>query len=319
MTAKDQIAAMLNELMGPGRNQDKNLDLNFRDPNVCKFFLAGFCPHDEFVNTKADLGACKFIHDENLRIAYRKSDQFEKLGYERQFFRFLQRVDDDMKRKIERNKERLALTQGAQHMDESTKKNLMGKMDRLESEMAEYVELAEKAGLKGDLDRSQKYVKRAEEVNQELDSVRKLLDPQPPPPEYNTGYKDPNAPKPMRICDVCGSFLIIGDSQQRIIDHMEGRQHLGFSRIASAIQEMKEKYRDLTPERGRHSRSRSPLRSRSRSREDRAKSQKSDSSHKGSSHHHSHRSKRSPAREERDRRRHSRSPHHHYHKNNNRR
>ena len=30
MTAKDQIAAMLNELMGPGRNQDKNLDLNFR-------------------------------------------------------------------------------------------------------------------------------------------------------------------------------------------------------------------------------------------------------------------------------------------------
>jgi hypothetical protein len=58
-------------------------------------------------------------------------------------------------------------------MDESTKKNLMGKMDRLESEMAEYVELAEKAGLKGDLDRSQKYVKRAEEVNQELDSVRK--------------------------------------------------------------------------------------------------------------------------------------------------
>ena len=54
------------------------------------------------------------MHLRNLRIAYRKSDQFEKLGYERQFFRFLQRVDDDMKRKIERNKERLALTQGAQ-------------------------------------------------------------------------------------------------------------------------------------------------------------------------------------------------------------
>jgi hypothetical protein len=40
--------------------------------------------------------------------------------------------------------------------------------------MAEYVEVAEKAGLKGDLDRSQKYVKKAEEVNLELESARKV-------------------------------------------------------------------------------------------------------------------------------------------------
>lgn len=59
-------------------------------------------------------------------------------------------------------------------MDESTKKHLNEKIGRLEKEMAEYVEIAEKAGLKGDLDRSQRYVKRAEEVNQELDAVRKV-------------------------------------------------------------------------------------------------------------------------------------------------
>uniref|UniRef100_A0A1I8BPW8 Luc7-like protein 3 n=1 Tax=Meloidogyne hapla TaxID=6305 RepID=A0A1I8BPW8_MELHA len=288
MSAKDQIAAMLNELMGPGRNQDKNLDLNFRDADVCKFYLAGFCPHEEFTNTKADLGSCKYVHDDNLRIAYRKSEFYEKLGYEKQFYNCLVRIQDDMQRKIERNKERLALTQGPQNMDESTKKHLNEKIGRLEKEMAGYVEIAEKAGLKGDLDRSQRYVKRAEEINQELDAVRKLF----LPPEYTAGYKDPSAPKPMRICEVCGSFLIIGDCQQRIDDHMQGKQHLGFARVASTIEELKEKFGKET----------SPVRSRSRSRtksverprhqsssshhhRDRTGSHKSDSSHKADKRH----------------------------------
>ncbi|KAL3101458.1 hypothetical protein niasHT_020777 [Heterodera trifolii] len=257
MTAKDQIAAMLNELMGPGRNEDKNLDLNFRDNDVCKFFLAGFCPHDEFVNTKADLGSCRYVHDENLRIAYRKSEHFEKLGYERQFYYFLRRIHDDMMRRIERHKERLALTQGAQNMDEITKKQLEEKAQRLEREMSEFVEVAERAGSRGDLDKSQKYVKRAEEVNAELENVRKLLDPEARQREvYQAGYKDPNAPKPMRVCEVCGSFLIIGDVQQRIDDHMQGRQHLGYAKITATLAELKLKLRDeVTPERTVSSRS----------------------------------------------------------------
>jgi hypothetical protein len=40
--------------------------------------------------------------------------------------------------------------------------------------MADFVEIAEKAGLRGDLDKSQKYVKRAEEVTLELESARKV-------------------------------------------------------------------------------------------------------------------------------------------------
>uniref|UniRef100_A0A914KQY2 Uncharacterized protein n=1 Tax=Meloidogyne incognita TaxID=6306 RepID=A0A914KQY2_MELIC len=272
MSAKDQIAAMLNELMGPGRNQDKNLDLNFRDADVCKFFLAGFCPHEEFTNTKADLGSCKYVHDDNLRIAYRKSEFYEKLGYEKQFYNFLVRIKDDMQRKIEKNKERLALTQGPQNMDESTKKHLNEKIGRLEKEMSDYVEIAEKAGLKGDLDRSQRYVKRAEEVNLELEAVRKLF----LPPEYTAGYKDPNAPKPMRICEVCGSFLIIGDCQQRIDDHMQGKQHLGFARVASTIEELKEKLDKET----------SPIRSGSRSRSKSPERRHHHSSSSHSSHHH---------------------------------
>lgn len=36
-------------------------------PQVCKHFLAQFCPNDLFVNTKADLGPCNKVHDERLK------------------------------------------------------------------------------------------------------------------------------------------------------------------------------------------------------------------------------------------------------------
>lgn len=33
--------------------------------------------------------------------------------------------------------------------------------------------------------------------------------------------------KQMEVCEVCGAFLIVGDAQQRIEDHLTGKQHLG--------------------------------------------------------------------------------------------
>lgn len=33
--------------------------------------------------------------------------------------------------------------------------------------------------------------------------------------------------KQMEVCEVCGAFLIVGDAQQRIEDHLMGKQHVG--------------------------------------------------------------------------------------------
>lgn len=33
--------------------------------------------------------------------------------------------------------------------------------------------------------------------------------------------------KQMEVCTICGAFLIVGDAQQRIDDHLMGKQHLG--------------------------------------------------------------------------------------------
>ena len=43
----------------------------------------------------------------------------------------------------------------------------------------------------------------------------------------------------MELCDACGSFLVIGDTQGRVDAHLLGKQHMGFSRIRSAISELR--------------------------------------------------------------------------------
>ncbi len=41
----------LDALMGIDRNGDVKIRKNFNDPEVCKSYLVGLCPHDLFINT----------------------------------------------------------------------------------------------------------------------------------------------------------------------------------------------------------------------------------------------------------------------------
>lgn len=58
----DHLRTDLDEMMG----KDRNLPLFYRitkrdhfdDEDVCKYYLASFCPHDLFPNTKDDEGPC---------------------------------------------------------------------------------------------------------------------------------------------------------------------------------------------------------------------------------------------------------------------
>jgi RNA-binding protein Luc7-like 2 len=50
------------------------MEENYSAPDVCKYFLISFCPHDLFPNTKQDLGSCLKRHDEKFK------KQFESDG-----------------------------------------------------------------------------------------------------------------------------------------------------------------------------------------------------------------------------------------------
>ena len=61
------------------------------------------------------------------------------------------------------------------------------------------------------------------------------------PPQTLAGFEvDANDfHEKMELCDVCGSFLVIGDSQSRVDAHLLGKQHMGYARIRAAITELK--------------------------------------------------------------------------------
>lgn len=42
----------------------------------------------------------------------------------------------------------------------------------------------------------------------------------------------------MEVCEVCGAFLIVGDAQSRIDDHLMGKQHVGYARLRTALDEI---------------------------------------------------------------------------------
>ncbi len=68
--------------MGKDRNHPLHIRIkkrdHFNDPDVCKYNLAAFCPHDLFPNTKADLGPCKKRHDEFFKEQFRTDEDREK-------------------------------------------------------------------------------------------------------------------------------------------------------------------------------------------------------------------------------------------------
>lgn len=95
---------------------------------------------------------------------------------------------------------------------------------------------AEQAGTRGDVDQAQDLMTMCDSLKVERDNLLKngLLH------EGGGGHRtseSSNNPhwtelaqaqeKQMEVCEVCGAFLIVGDAQQRIEDHLTGKQHLG--------------------------------------------------------------------------------------------
>ena len=73
----------------------------------------------------------------------------------------------------------------------------------------------------------------------------------------------------LRVCDVCGAYLSILDSDRRLADHFSGKMHMGYQRLRDLLKEIQSEKkthqdapRPLDPARDRR-RSRSPVGARS--------------------------------------------------------
>lgn len=69
-----------------------------------------------------------------------------------------------------------------------------------------------------------------------------IVEPGKPVAEVLSGnpLASTNVNQKLRVCDVCGAFLSIFDSDRRLADHFGGKLHLGYLQIRKKIEEIAE-------------------------------------------------------------------------------
>jgi len=222
----DSQRELLDSLMGINRNNDREEDqvTDYRDDRVCKFFLAGKCPNDLFVNTKIDEGPCKKLHSEELQKEFQRNTRdvhmYDSI-IEREFTARINEVERVIKRARARVEEEKA--------DETINPEINPDMLRIHADMSRVIANAEEALLDDDIDRVQDLIlQNLDELEREKSvTMNRIMERKRARP----GGPD----KKLRVCDVCGSMLSIFDSDKRLTDHFLGKQHIGYQYMRDTV------------------------------------------------------------------------------------
>ncbi|KAF8359109.1 hypothetical protein PRIPAC_94104 [Pristionchus pacificus] len=232
----DYMSAMLDELMGSARNANagEKIEIDFNSPEICKDFISAFCPHDIFRNTKNDIGYCSLKHDVNAKKLYEESPRRYKCGYEE---RFLNRMDRDVRRKIEKNEKRLVITQTSNEEETfgKLKEAHEEKMREITKKIEEKMDEAEKAGSEGNVNLAQSVVEEADKLREES----ALLEAESRNMMERFHHLEDVANslnKPMKVCQICGCFMLVNDAQSRIDDHFSGKLHIAYATIRDILE-----------------------------------------------------------------------------------
>ena len=236
MGRKAEVQRMLLEkLMGPEAMGAPAANLHFTDPKVCRNFLCGTCPHDLFANTKVDLGPCPKSHTPKYKDEYRKAlaagqrfPDFER-EHEHNIFSFVSDID----RKIAANKRRLEQTP-----EELARfANMNREISEIETALAAVMAEVEALGEQGQIEESLAELAKADALKEEKAQKEKELHNA----QENSGA---SGHQKLRVCDVCGAYLSILDSDRRLADHFGGKMHLGYLRLREMIGEFDERRRN---------------------------------------------------------------------------
>lgn len=116
-------------------------------------------------------------------------------------------------------------------------------MNNMNARVNKLIGEAEEAGSRGDVEQAQNLMTLCDQVKEEKEALIKNHEEEQSAENGTKSQWNEYASneKQMEVCEVCGAFLIVGDAQQRIEDHLSGKQHLGYSKLRKAVEEMYEK------------------------------------------------------------------------------
>lgn len=182
-----------------------------------------------------DLGACPKSHTPKYKDEYRKAlaagqrfPEFER-EHEHNIFSFISDID----RKIAANKRRLEQTpEELAHFA-----NMNREISEIETALAAVMTEVEALGEQGQIEESLAELAKADALKEEKAQKEKELHNA----QENSGA---SGHQKLRVCDVCGAYLSILDSDRRLADHFGGKMHLGYLRLREMIGEFDERRRN---------------------------------------------------------------------------
>eukprot|EP00090_Calanus_glacialis_P004626 TRINITY_DN13476_c0_g1_i1.p1 TRINITY_DN13476_c0_g1~~TRINITY_DN13476_c0_g1_i1.p1 ORF type:complete len:430 (-),score=145.48 TRINITY_DN13476_c0_g1_i1:146-1435(-) len=226
MSAKDQMRAMLDQLMGSSRNGESNT-VQYSDPKVCRAFLLSCCPFTVLAETRLELGECSKLHQLSLRPDFEAAQTKEDHFYDVEACTQLSAFIGEWDRKIEGFKRKLCSNQ------EALSEEVTGKVTKVQ-ELAEKIEMkleeAEKMGTEGMVEESMQIMEEVETLQAEKSLAEQ---------DYNTSLPELNLQQQkLRVCEVCSAYLGIHEIDRSLADHFGGKLHLGFKELRDKLAEM---------------------------------------------------------------------------------
>ncbi|BGP53737.1 splicing factor [Rhodotorula sphaerocarpa] len=233
----EQQRKLLEQLMGPEALGIVQHDISLYDPKLCHPFVAGICPHDLFTNTKMDLGPCAKTHSVKLKTEYEElskraeaeKDEHQikvfntfKMDYEREILNFVGECD----RRIAAAHRRLEKTPEENNRTTA----LMREVGEIEGAYQAAMADVETLGSQGKVEESMTQLTKAEALKSEkLEKEREL--------QQLIETAGASGHQKLRVCDICGAYLSVLDSDRRLADHFGGKMHLGYHQLRELMDE----------------------------------------------------------------------------------
>lgn len=151
-----------------------------------------------------------------------------KIDIENEFIRFISSMIQEVDRKIQKGKQRLDLMNSK--LDQRPLSKQAEAVLSINDKIAKLIREAEEAGVRGDVDQAQNLMGLCEKLKEDKDSLIK---------QYESCGFNFSEQKEMEVCNICAAFLVIGDAQSRIDDHLMGKQHIGYSKLRKALEDHK--------------------------------------------------------------------------------
>ncbi|XP_019717696.1 putative RNA-binding protein Luc7-like 1 isoform X2 [Hippocampus comes] len=229
MSAQAQMRAMLDQLMGTGRDGDTMRQrIKFSDDRVCKSHLLDSCPHDILSGTRMDLGECVKVHDLALRADFEIASKEHEYFFELDAAEHLQSFIADCDRRTELAKKRLAETQDEISAEVTAKAE---RVHELNEEIGKLLASAEQLGGEGNVDEAQQLLEKVETTRMLKKEAEDIYRNSMPASSFQQ--------QKLRVCEVCSAYLGLHDNDRRLADHFGGKLHLGFIEIREKLEKLR--------------------------------------------------------------------------------